>query len=110
MDQTWRCLFCFIASPVLDHRPQAALSANGYVARSSAINSNSDDASDADGAVAMFTVVPRSNALSNTGASDAVVAYSSRSSCLGGSAWPLIAPPPRPHEQHYYFVCLHHYS
>ena len=54
----------------------------------SAINSNSDDACGADGAVAMFTVVPQSDALSSTGASDAVVACSFGSSCLGGSAWP----------------------
>ena len=102
-------LFCFIASPVLDHHPQAALSANGYAARSSA-NSNSDDASDADGAVAMFTVVPQSNALSNTGASATVGAYSSGSSCLGGSASPLTVLPPRTDERHYYSVCLHRYS
>ena len=89
--------------------PLAALSANGYAARSSA-NSNSDDACAADGAAAMFTVVPRSNVPSNTGASDAVGAYSSGSSCLGGSAWPLTVPPLKKHERHYYSFYLHHYS
>ena len=102
-------LFCFIASLVLDHRLQAALIANSYAARSSAINSNSDDACDADGAVAMFTVVPQSNALSNIGASDAVGACSSGCFCLAGSAW-LLTILPLTSEHHYYSVCLHYYS